>query len=548
MVPAVAFRPGGHTLAIHDKDGEVRLCRVPAVSCRTILKPESDAGGEVVFTRDGTLLAAGGYGERGKEVRLWDARTGEVSTITTTENYNVEHLAFDPTGRTLATSSYEGWDISFWDVRTGRPAREPIYNRAYVTAMAYSPDGRTLATTATQADTYVRLWNTETGKLRTEPLRGHIGVPSMVAFSPDGRLLVTGAAEVIVWDVRGRRAVGGPLPAPDGPGAVTFTRDGRTLAVAGGRRVSLWQVSSGTLVGSPAARPAGYADRVRFSPDGRFVATWSDAGFELRDAATFRREPPEQYSPPARDDPAEDQAASADGRTLLKVNRPGEYKDGDSTLELRRSGRVWTTRLPERVEFALSPDGTRVAAGNAEGGLWLWDAASSDPGQPISTRVPAKALAFSRDGTMLAAAGADNSLWLWNAADGTLIKGPLTGHSGALTAVAFSPDGKLVATGSDDRRVRLWDVATGMTVGPPLTGHDHGIAALDFAPDSTRLATVSNPLYDQAAWTRDSDLRRWDLPPTADPVAAVCAVIWESLSREEWSRYVTGVPYARACA
>ncbi|MEQ4722684.1 AAA family ATPase [Nonomuraea sp. B19D2] len=588
-VGAVAFQPGRHALAVLDGQGEVRLCQVPAVTCRKIMKVRAEVGHEMVFSRDGGTLAVGGDGKDGKTVRLWHAANDKTSTIETTETYNVEHLAFHPDGQILATSSYEGWDISFWNVQTGKRARDPIAHGAYVTAMAYSPDGKTLATTATQADTYVRLWDPETGKLRAPPLAGHTGVPHTLAFSPDGRLLATGAAEVLVWDVAGRRAIGGPLPAAEGATSMAFGLDGRTLAVTdGGRRISLWGLSSARLTGDPTVREDGYLDGVQFSPDGQTIATWGDDGsayLRFRRTATFQLTGPAsattgvesfRFTPegpitlsggtlriPGRSGTVEHQldtahgsdrraALSEDGRTLVTVTSSGPSDPGPSAVELWRLDRgvrrLWRADLPLYVQaVALSSDGRRIAASGENGEIWLWNTASGTPGKPLSDRVLAPALAFSHDGTKLAAAGQDKALWLWDVVGRTVLKGPLTSQANGLTAVAFSPDGTMLATGSRDRTVRLWDVATGRTVGPPLTGHDSEITALAFAPDGAELVSVGNTAGDQAAKIRGSEVRRWDVPVADDPRATVCSIIGESLPPAEWARYVIGVRYARAC-
>ena len=77
-----------------------------------------------------------------------------------------------------------------------------------------------------------------------------------------------------------------------------------------------------------------------------------------------------------------------------------------------RLGKGWI------LDFAYSPDGTRLAVGTSIG-IWLYDANT----------------------------GAELSL--------------LTGHTDWVWSVAFSPDGGTLASGSLDDTIRLWDANTG---------------------------------------------------------------------------------------
>jgi WD40 repeat protein len=63
-------------------------------------------------------------------------------------------------------------------------------------------------------------------------------------------------------------------------------------------------------------------------------------------------------------------------------------------------------------------------------------------------------VAFSPDGTRLAAGSADGTAGLWEWATGR--EQARLQHGGQVWAVAFSPDGTRLATGSYDNAARLW--------------------------------------------------------------------------------------------
>jgi WD40 repeat protein len=74
------------------------------------------------------------------------------------------------------------------------------------------------------------------------------------------------------------------------------------------------------------------------------------------------------------------------------------------------------------------------------------------------------ALAWSPDGTRLAAGSADGAIQLWElSGDGGTPRplGQWAAHTGMVRSLAFSPDGRQLANGGQDGLVRLWDPAGG---------------------------------------------------------------------------------------
>ncbi|EMF57247.1 WD repeat protein [Streptomyces bottropensis ATCC 25435] len=146
---------------------------------------------------------------------------------------------------------------------------------------------------------------------------------------------------------------------------------------------------------------------------------------------------------------------------------------------------------------AFSPDGARLASGDLDSTVRIWDPATGAILHTLTGHTGAARGAFSPDGTRFATGGTDGTVRIWNLATGATLR-TLTGHTGAARG-AFSPDGTRLATSDNDGAVRIWNLATGATLHtPPSPGG--AVFAVAFSPDGTRLATGGT----------DSTVRIWD--------------------------------------
>ncbi len=148
-------------------------------------------------------------------------------------------------------------------------------------------------------------------------------------------------------------------------------------------------------------------------------------------------------------------AFTADSKSLL-VGHPG----GLLRIHDLDRGTSGEHRLPIAFRvLAISPDGSRFAAGESgpEGRVWV-----APVGDPAKGRmVPAgqgdlSALAWSPDGTRLAASSSDRVVRILDLAHGDRLERTLAGHQNPVVGLAFSPEGDRLVSSGDDGTTRWW--------------------------------------------------------------------------------------------
>lgn len=212
------------------------------------------------FSPDGSSVVVGDASEGSL---LYDAVTGVLRRRLRDEKF----LAFSPDGQTLALLAEKS--LALQNTPSGETfARLPItdpqsWTRAfYHRGAVFSPDGAILTDGS-------RFWNPRTGKTWPLNWKTDYGTPMTFAFAPNGRTLAVGAR-------RFRRP----------------TEGGTTLNVPA---ISLWDVQTGARIGGFHALDVTGADRLHFSPDGRFLLNVGErevhknGSLQVRDARTGRR-------------------------------------------------------------------------------------------------------------------------------------------------------------------------------------------------------------------------------------------------------------------
>ena len=307
-------------------------------------------------------------------------------------------------------------------------------------------------------------------------LRGHGGPVRALAITSDGREAVTGSfdSSSIVW-VLERGIARAVLRAHDGAvNAVGVTANGFVTAGEDGR-LAVWNRADLTRPQSFDRIHAGPIAALSLSPDGKSVASASwDSSLAVTQLAggTPRRYEGHQGN-------VNGVGFLPDGVTLVSAGY-------DATLRIwpgSGAARIIKLEVPLNA-LSIAADG-RMAAGGADGSLFLLDAQGNNLRKIEAAESPLIALAFSPDSRFLAAASPRGSVTLFEAASGKALF-TLNGPGLPVWSLAFSPDGKVLFTGGTDRLVRRWNAVNGDHLGPIIIEKPAEI----FVSDGSRGADV----------------------------------------------------------
>jgi WD40 repeat protein len=296
-----------------------------------------------------------------------------------------------------------------------------------------------------------------------------------MAFSPDARWFLTSSSDgfLRIWEVNTGRLsrvifVGGR------GGEIAFTPGGEDFFIASGT-IRLLHFEDGSLIASFGS-PAGGADRLALSPDGKTLATLSqqgEAGNSIISVYDVSGASPNLLYMP--NGPVKSLAISPDSQHLAVNTSSGqvqvlELATGNPLLAMQRQ-----FPTPESVcsvdytsNLSFSPDGKTLALSFCSEYINLFDSASGDlqavlaPGGLLVGKT-----AFSPDGRLLAIATHDGTE-LRSTADWSVtvrLKKPNVCEvcNEDVKIIALSPDGKLLAAAVSGK-VEIWRLEDGALI------------------------------------------------------------------------------------
>jgi WD40 repeat protein len=269
-VSDVTFSPGGHYIARGMDSGSIEIWSSDSKE-HSVIRPEGayHFGGGTQISSDGTRIAT----QWGSNMLIWDANRGVLLKVFDGQQGHQEILmGFSPDGKTVMTISTV---VRIWDINGSMATKGLEDAHDNVSLLIPSPDNLLLAS-ALKNSGVIYLWDVETG-ICQQTLRGHTGIPTVLAFSPDSSHLASSSRDgiIMIWRLESSSSVcTRTLKAHSNPTvSISFSPDGHNLASGDSKgTIKIFEVDSGTCAQEIAAEGL-WVDSVAYSPDGRYLVS-----------------------------------------------------------------------------------------------------------------------------------------------------------------------------------------------------------------------------------------------------------------------------------
>jgi len=442
---------GGGIAAVHTS-GLVQLISTQSDGDDAILS--------TAFSHDGTHIVSG---SRSGAITLWHAASLTKLASAYVGDW-VYSVAFNSNGTQVVSGDRSG-AIKVWNgASLDEVASATIdFGNVWVTSVGFSPDGTKVAVGTDgckgwcNQNPHGHVKVLDAGLLSELASSYVSGSVQSVAFSSDGTQLVSGDSKgsVKVWDAvyyKVDRGDGTPFVIPlltqlrsattvSWVYSVAFSSDGTKL-VSGHLHglIKVWDAAS--LIESASVDVGTGTRSVAFNYDGTQIVsghTAQDGLIMLWDAVSL---------------------------TELASAITGSYGAGVSSV-------------------AFSSDGTKVALGDGNGDVQVWDAASLTDLNTVNVGSALRSVDFNGDGTKLVSGDNGRAVKLW---DAETLGELATAYVGSwVVTVAFSSDGTKVASGDRTGAVKVWDGASLKQVANAYLG---GVVwSVAFSGDGTKLVS-----------------------------------------------------------
>jgi WD40 repeat protein len=371
--------------------------------------------GSMRFTADGALLIVSSYG---KPLQVWRTADGTLLKTIGAGNGDRTFLAISPDSQWLVLSAWDGLD--FYRLADGKLDKHLGSHFNQMRRVALSPQGNQAAALIQgQGDqSSLVVWHLPDGQMIHQD-----GMVSAIAlaWSPDGEHLALGGWGGKIQILRakdGKEVLNWPTQTEQVQ-SVAWSPDGQLLASSSMAAVDIWQARDGALV-KRLKVPGGWADSLHFAQKG-------------------------------------DRLAGLTGDGNVRVWQVPASPDGD----WKELGQFASSNYDNDSIQDFMPDGqslviTEPAGSTPPSQVWLWRVGEQKPTQHISLlQGVITTLRLSPDGSLLACGLADGTIQLWQMPEGKPLH-VLEGGASGIASLDFSGDGQTLISASWDGTVHVW--------------------------------------------------------------------------------------------
>jgi WD40 repeat protein len=428
--------------------------------------------------------------------------TGAWTRVLTLHGPRVINLAFDPTGRRLATGT-AGGDASIWAIPSGVRVRHLREIGDPIDHVAFSSDG-TIVVTASRDGTE-QIWNAQSGGLQSQTnfLRGKI---LSIEFDPTSKLVLAASANgtVVVSDV----LQGMPVAVFEGAASPVWVthfdpRSRRIIGASFDGTARLWDAAPSYRRWNSLPVDDDCDTDESLEPDQRFIAiscrnhgtrVWDTARdqllAELPSVTSVEGDFTSSFPAVSA---AGDRAAIARGNAVEVYELPGSKlirtithrapvnavafaSTGHDVVSGAVDGSLLVARDGhEPITLPVSPDGIDVVTILADGRvvaaagkrLRVYDPDHSTILADLAVGTRLRLFRQAPDGhrllTLAIGARQASPLMLWDLERYRLVT-PLDGHVGRIFSARFVAQGREILTAGGDGTARMWDETSGRLI------------------------------------------------------------------------------------
>jgi WD40 repeat protein len=518
------FSPNGLQVATGSADGVISIWNLNQPGNTINNRKHRGEILALAFSPNRQMLVSGGAD--GAAVAL-DTRTG-AELFRCLHNDQVKDIAFNRDGAWFVTVSNDR-TIRMWDANTGAQLLSMSQSN-FVQRVRISENGQWIASAGD--DKTVRVWSAVTGaELFQIPIKAGA---TALAFSRDGKSLLAGDrnGNVYLWDISIMPTPVKTLQFNGVTKDAAFSPTGTWIAASDDRRV--WLLNPGAIPnlttrqsGTPYGNLLANINHIVWGPTDLRLGALTDAydivvyNTRTNTGKTIKPERPTRAF-----------VFSSDERRLFTGDASGRLQVWDAVSGLFIETAV-TYPKPVNSMTAASD----LLAVGIENEIHILDTNTFTeldrldmPGEPLL-------LVFSPDGSWLAAGNANGQIQVWRQS-GNRFTFQKSISRDAVTALAFDPSNRLLAVGSPNT-VYLLDLASYTEYN--RIPHSGTVNAVSFSSDGNTLITASLKL-----------LQFWDVRAITgltpdDLVAAACGRLSENFSPAQWELLFGNEPYEALC-
>ena len=484
-ISAIAFSASGEWVATGHEDGRVKVWDVARGNCLTQVERQGQVQfmktiNQLAFSPDGQYLAASGHHDY--VVDIWNpetgvhlARLGDIE-LTFRGCSVAAPIAFSQDSRLLACASppddaerlTDGyWTIAperdviaVWDVSRGERVAPLTDYTKYLYALSFSPCGNFLvASSDGEESSILTVWDTENWQVEKEE-QTYGGNQLTPAYSTAGTMRVAAVSDtdVTLWDAACHEKLN-TYHTPDGDETRRWSFSGTQFALATVHELSVWTVGNQHPRTVAYNSHPDYLSSLAFSADGKTLVAeypFPEGTFRCWDVVSHSQ------TPRVFKLPGEKHCLYASGSGQLHTTSV----EGDA-IKVREFGNdtsIAECGIKERPRYlavAFSDAAQRLAYGDSEKNLYVWDIARAEIIHTFT--VPETNVAFitfSPNGKYLASSQEIGCYRLWDLGRGEEIE---AFHSHKIEHVAFAPCGNVIA-GEAEKEFILWDIESSKTL------------------------------------------------------------------------------------